>query len=1319
MGYPGSAKKNKEYTQDDLVNVIVNDLNNDIDEQKIAFKLSSFYSVDPMEAMQLVNQVQDYLNNADDSEEEDDDDEIKNQNIVEEEIPEEEIVDDTNEEESAALANDSTGIDLALEEEEIVDDEEYSYGGMYKAQEGEEVNTEISQNFQTPSYPFNSTAPEITFPSIDTYLPFNISDMLDGTIDPATGIYANYYDNEDDVVEEDVEEDTEDISEYALDTPPEMKMGGNYKRNKKAYVNSIIKLSKKADGGEEVKSDEDPEAGDPTGAKIRKQKLNNFIGSLKKETEMFNLKQQAEQQYDQMMQQQQPQNDMMRRGGSAGSKDPKVVRGNELRYRANQLRDFITGQNRRDGNEDMYNYNQQPISNIETSEDENYNRNINNEKNYYNYPSYRVDVRKSNWLTGRPSKYTIDFYGNSPLMNIAKGNIITSNIPKSNVSNNSSSKNTSINTISKVINKQSTIKIDADIKNKSQVLSNDFYTKDDNKDLIPDYLQPGIMSGLSTNLSKDVFTQAAVDAVNNLSSIKSNVIPKSNVIIPQVPVKPIIPIKPIPLTIIKPKVISKGKAKDKTKSKNKIKYEDDYRDPTYYEQLQRFFGAGPMETGGYVDSENPDLYEFNQGGYDPTQQDIDYSNSIDTTDPYFQRGGGVRKFIENYFPGNILSPQRTYRNEIQRVYDPRTGKTVNMPIDMGRLSSVDVQKSRFWSGKPKKYTMYFNGSTSKPVLTSNNSSSQSGHDRFCEMFPDSPMCTGIKKRDAQWNTTDGLGLKSRMAIRKGERQNKRNSRRLERQGLDEYGNRPGDEQGAIYNGDGKLVRNAEGDYFDRYNEKIPGKKRPSDMENWWQNDRYFKQNTKNNEPMSNEELFKSQGKTYDPILKKWLTADQKTAINMLNPESSIKNESLIKDESGNLKEQLQSNGIYNYKQLKKDFNEQDLEPLIKESKEKKYKKLISESPWEALEYKAAYNANMEHNKVWNEVNDKINSGQEVDPELTQLLKDKSDVAEKLRRAYSKYIITSMFDAGYYKGKTLDDFEDYHLNFLFYDDMIDNNKLQEKLKEKTPAVEEDGTKFGNKQYGGNLDKYLPRADTGFQTTLNPGDCPTGSSKNAAGDCVDFMGKVVKKRNTGSDFGNNTPEIKQPPEIKLPGVMDETYKNPLTGEKPGVIRGADGNLKINQETPSFYGDQYAVDVENKRNRGKLAFGNKADTSRSETRLGAFNTGVDIVDSLKRNIDSRKSENQMYENLSSNNLYASDPSRDRGDYDTNSGLYRPDDQGQMWDSRSKQFGGYIDEEEYYDPYTEEDELTYAKGGEKITYMSEDQIRAFMAEGGQVEFL
>ena len=152
-----------------------------------------------------------------------------------------------------------------------------------------------------------------------------------------------------------------------------------------------------------------------------------------------------------------------------------------------------------------------------------------------------------------------------------------------------------------------------------------------------------------------------------------------------------------------------------------------------------------------------------------------------------------------------------------------------------------------------------------------------------------------------------------------------------------------------------------------------------------------------------------------------------------------------------------------------------------------------------------------------------------------------------------------------------------------------------------------------------------------------------------------------------------------------------------------------------------EETAIDVEKQNNKGKLSFGANADTGKNEARLALFNTGVDVLDSISKNIDSRKKENEMYDSLNSNNLYASKSTIDKGDYDTNSGLFRPDEQGQMWNSRSKQFGGYIDEEEY-EPYIEEDEedeLTYARGGEKITYMSEDQIRAFMAAGGQVEFL
>ena len=78
----------------------------------------------------------------------------------------------------------------------------------------------------------------------------------------------------------------------------------------------------------------------------------------------------------------------------------------------------------------------------------------------------------------------------------------------------------------------------------------------------------------------------------------------------------------------------------------------------------------------------------------------------------------------------------------------------------------------------------------------------------------------------------------------------------------------------------------------------------------------------------------------------------------------------------------------------------------------------------------------------------------------------------------------------------------------------------------------------------------------------------------------------------------------------------------------------------------------------------------------------------------------------NLTADNLYASDPSKDRGDYDTNSGLYRLDEMGQKWNSRSKQYGGNIYQD---DTMVEGDEVD----------MTEEEIAEFIANGGELEYL
>ena len=274
---------------------------------------------------------------------------------------------------------------------------------------------------------------------------------------------------------------------------------------------------------------------------------------------------------------------------------------------------------------------------------------------------------------------------------------------------------------------------------------------------------------------------------------------------------------------------------------------------------------------------------------------------------------------------------------------------------------------------------------------------------------------------------------------------------------------------------------------------------------------------------------------------------------------------------------------------------------------------------------------------------------------------------------------------------------------------------------------------NKRYGGSLNKFLPKKVVGGPPPCGPGETLDPNTNKCVANPV-FNDQTFAQPKAPIDpsitaSNSGTPVIGAP--------INNFYANQNSFNKPNEVNvdpSLDPNIMPKLPTVSTMdafnnsfkkkptGDeQIAIDVEKQNNKGKLTFG-KNNTGVSEARIQTFNAGVDIADSIKRGIETNKAQNEMYENFSSNNLYASDPSRDRGDYDTNSGLYRPDEQGQMWNSRSKQFGGYIDEEEYYDPYLEEDEedeLTYAKGGEKITYMSEDQIRAFMAAGGQVEFL
>jgi hypothetical protein len=90
-------------------------------------------------------------------------------------------------------------------------------------------------------------------------------------------------------------------------------------------------------------------------------------------------------------------------------------------------------------------------------------------------------------------------------------------------------------------------------------------------------------------------------------------------------------------------------------------------------------------------------------------------------------------------------------------------------------------------------------------------------------------------------------------------------------------------------------------------------------------------------------------------------------------------------------------------------------------------------------------------------------------------------------------------------------------------------------------------------------------------------------------------------------------------------------------------------------------------------------------------------------------KKNQKEMYKNLTADNIYGADTSRDRGDYDSNSGLYRPDEMGQTWNSRSKQYGGQNDYLNEDPDYVEGDELD----------MTDEEIQDYLAKGGEIEYL
>ena len=196
-----------------------------------------------------------------------------------------------------------------------------------------------------------------------------------------------------------------------------------------------------------------------------------------------------------------------------------------------------------------------------------------------------------------------------------------------------------------------------------------------------------------------------------------------------------------------------------------------------------------------------------------------------------------------------------------------------------------------------------------------------------------------------------------------------------------------------------------------------------------------------------------------------------------------------------------------------------------------------------------------------------------------------------------------------------------------------------------------------QYGGDLERFLPEAETGMQNPISYANNPAVA-------------------NVTQNYFDKNNQAK-------PGDFTDIFADYAAANKKDASGG--------------YEQETAVDYKAKKAPGSFD---------GEAMVNTINAGVQGVTGLINRAQDRKAEAKMADNLTADNLYASDPSKDRGDYDTNSGLYRQDEMGQKWNSRSKQYGGNI----YQDGgMVEGDELD----------MTEEEIEEFLANGGELEYL
>lgn len=271
----------------------------------------------------------------------------------------------------------------------------------------------------------------------------------------------------------------------------------------------------------------------------------------------------------------------------------------------------------------------------------------------------------------------------------------------------------------------------------------------------------------------------------------------------------------------------------------------------------------------------------------------------------------------------------------------------------------------------------------------------------------------------------------------------------------------------------------------------------------------------------------------------------------------------------------------------------------------------------------------------------------------------------------------------------------------------NRKSNYSVDNKTRNELAESAKYRNRQFGGdsNLGRFV-YGDEVTQTSTGK-DSPVVYTNNPALEGirdVDIVGPNTQGITNlqPSTFWSDQQSFNKPTMDFQTGCTEEEKKDPKSrcydAEKYGMKVQEDALGSARETTQKKYAPkagQFAIDFKNKNTYAVDAQG---------TVLSANALGKGIFGALDRRSSNKLNKN-FYDAFTSDNLYASDPSRDRGDYETNSGLYRPNEQGQIWNSRSKQLGGYMQD----GGFVEGD----------VVDMTPEELEEFIANGGEVEII